>query len=101
MSLAAPLSAVATETVSMSHWIPMSGSRRWTARVPVRCFPRPETSRCVAIREDFAAETEHGGHDGSDGRALRYLDWTFDPDPSDNTYLTDYAYLLHAEGLLV
>jgi len=51
-----------------------------------------------AIRENFAAETEHGGHDGNDGRALRYLEWTFDPDPLDNTYLTDYACLLHVEG---
>jgi SAM-dependent methyltransferase len=51
-----------------------------------------------ATRENFVAETDHGGHDGDDGRALRYLEWTFDPDPSDNTYLTDYAYLLHTNG---
>ena len=25
---------------------------------------------------------------------LRYLEWTWDPDPGDTTYLTDYAYLL-------
>jgi SAM-dependent methyltransferase len=50
-----------------------------------------------ATRELFAENTDHGGHDG-DGRALRYLEWTFDPDPADTTYLVDFAYLLHEEG---
>lgn len=45
------------------------------------------------LRDTFRAETSHGGHDGS-GRALRYLEWTWDPDPADTTYLTDYAYAL-------
>jgi hypothetical protein len=45
------------------------------------------------VRETFRASTDHGGHD--DGRrGLRYLEWTWDPDPSDSTYLVDYAYLL-------
>lgn len=45
------------------------------------------------IREMFAPGTRHGGHDG-DGRALRYLEWTWDPDPADTTYTVDFAYLL-------
>ena len=49
------------------------------------------------LRETFAPGTDHGGHDG-EGRALRYLEWTWDPDPSDTTYLVDYAYLLREEG---
>ncbi|MFI5261001.1 MAG: class I SAM-dependent methyltransferase [Candidatus Limnocylindrales bacterium] len=49
--------------------------------------------------ETFRAETRHGGHDGSDGRSLRYLEWTSDPDPADTTVVTDYAYLLReADG---
>jgi len=44
-------------------------------------------------RETFAPRTDHGGHDG-DGRALRYLEWTWDPDPDDTTYTVDFAYLL-------
>ncbi len=44
-------------------------------------------------REMFAPGTRHGGHDG-DGRALRYLEWTWDPDPADSTYTADFAYLL-------
>ena len=45
------------------------------------------------LRENFEPSTEHGGHDGLE-RSLRYLAWTWDPDPADNTYLVDYAYLL-------
>ena len=48
-------------------------------------------------RESFRPSTDHGGHDG-DGRALRYLEWTTDPDPADGVYQVDYAYLLHEEG---
>ena len=52
------------------------------------------------VRELFTPPyTEHGGHDGTDGRGLRYLMWSTDPDPSDSTYLADFAYLLrHADG---
>jgi SAM-dependent methyltransferase len=46
------------------------------------------------VRETFVAETSHGGHDGDDGRGLRYLMWVVDPDPSDTTYRTDFAILL-------
>jgi SAM-dependent methyltransferase len=45
------------------------------------------------VRETFVAETRHGGHDG-DGRSLRYLEWTFDPDPTDTTYRTEFAIML-------
>ncbi|MDD5370872.1 MAG: class I SAM-dependent methyltransferase [Anaerolineaceae bacterium] len=49
-------------------------------------------------RETFKPTTECGGHDGSD-RSMRYLEWKWDPDPSDSTYLIDYAYLLReADG---
>lgn len=49
-------------------------------------------------RETFKSGTDHGGHDGPQ-RSLRYLEWTWDPDPSDSTYLVDFAYLLReADG---
>jgi hypothetical protein len=50
------------------------------------------------VRENFSPFTDHGGHD--DGvRGLRYLEWTWDPDPADSIYLVDYAYLLReADG---
>jgi ubiquinone/menaquinone biosynthesis C-methylase UbiE len=46
------------------------------------------------IRENFRPSTDHGGHDGLN-QSLRYLEWTSDPDPTDTTYVVDYAYLLH------
>lgn len=50
------------------------------------------------LRETFAPSTEEGGHDGAD-RAMRWLQWMWDPDPSDTTYVVDYAYLLRqADG---
>jgi hypothetical protein len=49
------------------------------------------------VSETFKPRTNHGGHDG-EGRALRYLEWTYDPDPSDTSYVTDFALLLR-EGL--
>jgi SAM-dependent methyltransferase len=50
------------------------------------------------LKETFRPSTDHGGHD--DGRrGLRYLEWTWDPDPDDTSYLTEYAYLLReADG---
>ncbi|MDA2937803.1 class I SAM-dependent methyltransferase [Acidobacteria bacterium AH-259-A15] len=50
------------------------------------------------VRETFRPATKHGGHDGRD-RSMRYLEWTWDPDPSDTTYVVDFAYLLReADG---
>jgi SAM-dependent methyltransferase len=45
------------------------------------------------VAESFVEGTEHGGHDGPE-RALRYLQWWWDPDPGDTTHLADFAYLL-------
>jgi len=50
-----------------------------------------------AVRETFKPSTSHGGHDG-EGRALRYLEWTWDPDPADTQYLFAMVYLLREEG---
>jgi len=62
------------------------------------------------VRENFRGGTDHGGADcGS--RGVRYLEWSRDPDPSDDTYTVDYAVMLrdgdavsveldrHVEGL--
>jgi len=54
------------------------------------------------VRETFAPTTEHGGADEKDGgdgedreqRALRYLEWQFDPNPADTTYAVHFALLL-------
>jgi SAM-dependent methyltransferase len=59
------------------------------------------------VREQFEVGTDHGGEDASplpDGRpgpALRYLEWTTDPDPSDSMYQVEYAVLTRdAEGIV-
>lgn len=49
------------------------------------------------VRETFRPATDHGGHDGAE-RGLRYLEWTWDPDPADTTCLVDFAYLLREAG---
>jgi hypothetical protein len=51
------------------------------------------------VRETFEPGSEHDGHDAPDGRGLRWLEWRWDPDPSDDTYVVDYAILLRgADG---
>jgi hypothetical protein len=47
------------------------------------------------VRENFRPSTDHGGSDGASG-GMRFLEWTWDPDPSDTTYLVDYAYILRS-----
>jgi SAM-dependent methyltransferase len=46
------------------------------------------------VRENFRTGTDDGGEDAPDGRGVRWLEWTWDPDPVDSTYVADYAYLL-------
>ena len=48
-------------------------------------------------RETFRPSTDHGGHDLGH-RALRYLEWSWDPDPEDTTYLTTMVYAMREEG---
>lgn len=51
------------------------------------------------VRESFQPGTDHGGHDGADGRALRYLEWVRDEDPDDSLYEADLIYALReADG---
>lgn len=44
------------------------------------------------IRETFASSTDHGGSDNAE-RGVRYLEWSYDPDPTDNTTITDYVFV--------
>jgi trans-aconitate methyltransferase len=48
------------------------------------------------LSETFVDATDHGGHDGADGRAVRFLDWSWDPDPSDTSISTEYVFLLRS-----
>ena len=51
-----------------------------------------------ATTEIFKPTTDHGGHDGEDGRSLRYLEWTHAPEPDATTYVTDYAIVARGPG---
>jgi SAM-dependent methyltransferase len=53
-----------------------------------------------ATTEIFKAGTDHGGHDGDDGRSARYLEWTHPPDPpSATSYVVDYVIVVReADG---
>jgi hypothetical protein len=48
------------------------------------------------VIETFVPRTAHGGNDAG-SRAARYIEWTWDPDPNDDTYVVDFAYLLRDE----
>ena len=51
------------------------------------------------LREDFVEDADHGGSDGDDGRAVRYLEWAWDPDPGDTWIQVEYVFLLReADG---
>jgi len=47
-------------------------------------------------RQTFVPSSDHGGTDGADGRGVRYLEWTSDPDPEDSWTQTEYAFLLRS-----
>lgn len=49
------------------------------------------------VKETFVEYTSEGGHDGK-VRSLRYLQWVWDPDPSDTTCCSEFAYLLHDDS---
>ena len=46
------------------------------------------------LKDTFEETTDHGGFNNETGEGLRYLEWTWDPDPDDDTYTADYAYLI-------
>jgi hypothetical protein len=46
------------------------------------------------VAETFEADSGHGGSDGPDGRGVRFVHWTWDPDPADTSIRTEYAFVL-------
>lgn len=52
------------------------------------------------VTETFEPATEHGGHDDpATGRGIRYLEWSWDPDPLDETVTVEYAVVVRdADG---
>jgi SAM-dependent methyltransferase len=52
------------------------------------------------VRETFKPSTEHGGRD-DEWRGLRYLEWTYDPDETDTSYVVEFACLLREPNHVV
>jgi len=52
-------------------------------------------------RQTFEPSSDHGGTDGTDGRGVRYLEWSSDPDPEDSWTQTEYVFLLRSGGAKV
>ena len=50
------------------------------------------------VKDTFVPVTECGGHDAPDGRGLRYLEWAYDPDPSDTAITIEYTLVLREPG---
>ncbi len=48
-------------------------------------------------RENFKSTIVTGGHD-RDQRGLRYMEWIWDPDSSDTSYLSDMVYMVKDES---
>jgi SAM-dependent methyltransferase len=47
----------------------------------------------------FEPSTDCDGHDGPNGEGIRYLEWTYDPDPADSSVTTHYAFIVReADG---
>ena len=67
-------------------------------------FAHTRPGGAALFAPDHMTETFHEGTDfttGEDGdRALRAIAWAWDPDPSDNSYTVEYAFLLR-EGTRV
>jgi ubiquinone/menaquinone biosynthesis C-methylase UbiE len=74
--------------------------RRAIETAYVHCRPGGAALFCPDyVRENYRPDTDNGGHDDSDGKALRYLEWNWDPDPADTTYEVLMVYAMReADG---
>lgn len=83
---------------AIAYMTSISDLRQAIGTAYVHC--RPGGAALIApdhVKETFRPGSEHGGHD--DGRrGLRYLEWTWDPDPGDTTCTVDYAYMMRSEN---
>jgi SAM-dependent methyltransferase len=48
--------------------------------------------------ETYEPSTDHGGTDDDLGRGVRYLEWTYDPDPHDTEVVVEYLFALRRPG---
>jgi len=83
---------------AVSYMATESDLRAAMATAFAHCRPGAVALFCPDhTREGFRPSTSSGGHDRP-GRSMRYLEWTYDPDPDDATYESLMAYVLREEG---
>jgi SAM-dependent methyltransferase len=46
------------------------------------------------LKETYAPATDSGGHDGPDGEGVRFLEWSWDPEPADDHGTVVYSFIL-------
>ena len=51
-----------------------------------------------ATTEIYTPDCDVGGTDGDDGRAVRFMSWTHDPDSTDSWIATEYAFVLKSSS---
>src|SRR5262245_56357504 len=53
------------------------------------------------VKDTFEESTKCGGHTADDGRALRFLEWTYDPDPGTRrSWWSSHSCFVSMENLL-
>lgn len=83
---------------AISYMATTEDLRQAIATAAEHCAP----GGCVLLlpdyyRETFSPATNHGGTDG-EKEGMRYLEWIYDPDPADSTYIIDFAFILRNEA---
>jgi hypothetical protein len=62
------------------------------------CRPGGPTLICPdSTRETYQPATKHGGSDTPDGRGARYLQWDYDPDPTDTLTTSQFTFTLRSD----
>lgn len=62
---------------------------------------RPDGACVIApdhLKENLELGADCGGHDGEDGRGVRFLEWSWDPDPNDDWVQTEYSFVFRGVG---
>jgi SAM-dependent methyltransferase len=49
------------------------------------------------LEESFEPTSEVGGHDGEHGEGVRYLEWSWDPNPSDTEGIAVYSFVTRGQ----
>jgi SAM-dependent methyltransferase len=85
---------------AIDYMVTLADLRRAVATAFAHCRPGGVAAFLPdSTRETFEAGADHGGSDAADGRGVRYLEWSWDPDPADTTTRTEYAFVLReADG---